>query len=94
MGHGVLGGHSRVGSVGLAREGDRHLAAIGHVSGGHGGGVHVVRVRVEHSRCIAQRLGGHHSDRGTVVLVVEVRDDWCRSGELCDSWWRIGRLAI
>jgi hypothetical protein len=95
--HGVHGGVGGVGvvhcglgglvSVGLAREGDRDL--IGRVVGGHGGDVHVLRMG--HSSCVAHSLGRDHG-RGTVVMVWEMRDDWCRSGELWGGW--CGRILM
>ena len=107
--HGVHGGVGVVGvvhcglgglvSVGLAREGDRDL--IGRVVGGHGGDVHVLRMG--HSSCVAHSLGRDHG-RGTVVMVWEMRDDWCRSCELwggccgrilmCLCWGRLWRLEL
>ena len=67
-----------------------------------GGDVHVLRVG--HSSCVAHSLGRDHPGRGTVVMVREMRDDWCRSGELwggrcgrilmCLCWGRLWRLEL
>ena len=72
--HGVHIGHSRVGGVGMVHDGHGRLVGVGlvaleHVAVGHCGGVHIARVRVEHSSCMAHRLGSDHPARCTVVMV-------------------------